>query len=68
MTSVLPLLMPLFVLLGIYEFGMGIWAFRKGEKPAQVIKYFVAAVVMFVIVILLHKLDATVVAIAPVRN
>ena len=68
MTSILPLLTPLFALLGVYEVAKGILAFRRGEKPLLVIRDFSAAVVMFIVVILLYKLDATVHSIAPVRN
>ena len=68
MTSILPLLTPLFALLGVYEVAKGIVAFRRGARPLLVIRDFAAAFVMFVVVILLYRLDATVHSIAPVRN
>jgi hypothetical protein len=66
--SILPLLTPLFALLGVYEVAKGIIAFRRGARPLLVIKDFCAAVVMFIVVILLYKLDSTFNSIAPVHN
>ena len=50
----------LFALLGVYEVAKGIMAFRRGERPLLVIKDFFAAIVIFVVVILLYKLLSTI--------
>lgn len=68
MTSILPLLIPLLALLGVYEAARGIVACRSGAPPGRVIRDFFAAAILFMVVILLYRLDAAVQAIAPVRN
>ena len=42
----LPLLLPLFALLGVYEAVRGIFALRKGERGSLIANDFIAAVVL----------------------
>jgi hypothetical protein len=48
----------LFALLGVYEVAKGIMAFRRGERPLLVIRDFFAALIAFIVVILLYKLGS----------
>jgi hypothetical protein len=50
---VLPLLLPLFALLGVYEAASGVLALRRGESRLLVTKDFIAAAVMFGVVVMI---------------